>query len=200
MLWTFITIVSIVIVVIVWCQIAVAGAAWGRLYSDVDKIPHREVGLLLGTNPKGRTGNPNLFFLRRIDAATALYKHGKIDRFILSGTKRETPFLDEPEAMRKALLEKGVPDSILILDGQGFRTINSVLKAKESYNVDSCTIISQRFHNVRTLFLASRIGIDAIAYNAANTPNLKWRFRMIGREALTRVKAVFEVKKYKTIK
>lgn len=99
--------------------------------------------------------------------------------------------------MRKALIEKGVPDSILTLGGQGFRTINSVLNAKESYNVDSCTIISQRSHNVRTLFLASRIGIDAIAYNAANTPNRKWRFRMIGLESLSRVKAVFEVKKTK---
>lgn len=91
MLWAFIIMVSIATVATVWCQIAVAGAAWGRLYSDVDKIPHREVGLLLGTSPIGRNGNPNSFFLRRIDAAEALYKHGKIDRFILSGTKRETP-------------------------------------------------------------------------------------------------------------
>jgi len=192
-----IIIVSIVIAVVIWCQIAVLRAAWGRLYSDVDKIPHREVGLLLGTNPIGRNGNPNQFFLRRIDAAAALYKHGKIDRFILSGTKRETTSLDEPEAMRKALLEQGVPDNILTLDGQGFRTINSLLKAKEVYQVDSCTIISQRFHNERTLFLASRIGIDAIAYNSINTQSLKWKVRMIGRESLSRVKAFFEVRKYK---
>lgn len=84
--------VSIAIAVIVWCHIAVAGAAWGRLYSDVDKIPHREVGLLLGTSPLGRNGKPNPFFIRRIDAATALYNHGKIDRFILAVPNGRPPF------------------------------------------------------------------------------------------------------------
>lgn len=187
-----------VVALIVGCQIAVTNASKGRLYSNVDDIPHREVAMLLGTNPIGRTGLPNKFFLRRIDATVDLYEAGKINRIIISGDKHED--YDEPGAMREALLERGLPDSIIILDGEGQRTINSVLGAKQTFGADSLTIISQRFHNERTLFLAKHLGVDAIAYNAANTSSRQWRIRMFFRECLSRVKAVLEIIEYKNNK
>jgi len=192
MLWFILILALVVLSVIIGCQIAVLNAAKGRLYADVNEIPHREVGLLLGTNPKGRTGRPNQFFLRRIDATVALYEAGKIDRIIISGAKRDDDY-DEPEAMRAELVRRGIPNNILILDGEGFRTINSVVRAKEVFKVDTLTIISQQFHNERTLFLAKHLGSDAIAYNAANTQSRRWKYIMIFRECFARVKAVFEV-------
>lgn len=196
MLWIFIVLVLIGLSIIIGCHIAVTSAAKGRLYSNVDEIPHREVGLLLGTNPIGRTGRPNQFFLRRIDATVALYEAGKIDRLIISGAKHGDNY-DEPEAMRKELLQRGVPDSIITLDGEGFRTINSVVRAKEVFGTDNFTIISQQFHNERTLFLAKHLDVDAIAYNAANTQSRKWKYLMFCRECLARVKAVLEMIEYK---
>ena len=195
MFWFFGIVILLALSVIIVCQIAVTQAAKGRLYSDLDEIPHREVGLLLGTNPKGRTGRPNQFYCRRIDATVALYEAGKVDRIIISGAKRNEDY-DEPEAMKAELVLRGVPDSILFLDGEGFRTINSVVRAKEVFGADSLTIISQRFHNERTLFLAKHMGVDAIAYNAANTSSRRWKVLMFGRECLARVKAVFEVIEY----
>ena len=194
--WFLLVLILIGLSVVVGCQITVTSAAKGRMYSDVDAIPHREVGLLLGTSPKGRSGRPNQFFHRRIDAAVALYDAGKIDRIIISGAKHSEEY-DEPEAMRAELLRCGVPDSILTLDGEGFRTINSVVRAKEVFGTDSLTIISQRFHNERTLFLAKHLGTDAIAYNAANTSSRKWKLMMMGRECFARVKAVYEMFGYK---
>lgn len=91
------------------------------------------------------------------------------------------------------MLLRGVPDSILILDGEGFRTIASIKRAKEVFGADSLTIISQQFHNERALFMAQYNGMDTIAYNAANTSSRKWKIIMVGRECLSRVKAVFEV-------
>ena len=197
MFWIIIILVLVVLSVIIGCQIAVLTAAKGRLYADADKIPYREVGLLLGTNPKGRTGRPNQFFVRRIDAAVALYEAGKIDRIIISGARHDEDY-DEPEAMRAELLRRGIPDSILVLDREGFRTINSVVRAKEVFKLDSFTIISQQFHNERTLFLTKHMGVDAIAYNAANTQSRRWKYLMILRECLARVKSVIEVIEYKT--
>ena len=175
--------------VVAGCELAVYGASKGRVYSDVDEIPHREVGLLLGTNPKGRRGGINLFYNHRIDAAVALYEAGKVDRFIISGAKTG-PDYDEPQAMREALVARGVPDSILVLDGEGFHTIESIVRAKEVFGVDSLTIVSQEFHNRRSLYMAKRSGLDAIAYNAADTTILRWRIIMFMRERASRVKAV----------
>lgn len=190
--WVILLLLVLGIAVVIGCQMAVLRAAKGRTYTDVNQIPHREVGLLLGTNPLGRSGRPNQFFLRRIDATVDLYEAGKVDLIIISGARRGDAY-DETEAMREALLNRGVPDSILTLDGEGFRTIASIKRAKEVFGADTLTIISQQFHNERALFMAQHNGMDAIAYNAANTTSRKWKIIMMGRECLSRVKAVFEV-------
>ncbi len=121
-----------------------------------------------------------------------MYEAGKVDRIIISGAHRGTEY-DETEAMRQALVSRGVPDSILTLDVEGFRTIASIKRAKEVFDADTLTIISQQFHNERALFMAQHNGMDAIAYNAANTTSRRWKVIMMGRECLSRVKAVFEV-------
>ena len=188
-LWVIMAIMGVALAIVSVCEISVYSASKERVYADVEKIPHREVGLLLGTNPKGRRGGANMFYNHRIDAAVALYEAGKVDRFIISGAKKGSDY-DEPQAMREALVARGVPDSILILDGQGFHTIESIVRAKEVYEVDSVTIISQEFHNRRSLYMAKHNGLDAIAYNAANTTILRWRIIMFLRERASRVKAV----------
>lgn len=188
-LWIIVAMGLVCLAIVVGCEVAVYSASRGRVYSDVEEIPHREVGLLLGTNPKGRHGGVNQFYHHRIDAAVALYEAGKIDRFIISGAKTG-PEYDEPQAMREALVSRGVPDSILTLDGEGFHTDASISRAKEVFGVDSLTIVSQEFHNQRSLYMANHNGMDAIAYNAANTNNRNWKVIMFLRERGSRVKAV----------
>jgi SanA protein len=187
--WVLVAIMVTGLAIAVGCELAVYNASKGRVYSDVDELPHREVGLLLGTNPKGRRGGVNMFYNHRIDAAVALYEAGKVDRFILSGAKTDSDY-DEPQAMREALVVRGVPDNVLVLDGQGFHTIESIVRAKEVFGVDTLTVISQEFHNRRSLYMAKRNDLDAIAYNAANTTILRWRIIMFLRERASRVKAV----------
>ena len=191
-LWVLLAIVLVGLAVVMGCEIAVYSASRGRVYFNVEEIPHREVGLLLGTNPKGHGGGVNQFYDRRIDAAVTLYEAGKIDRFIISGAKTGQEY-DEPQAMREALVSRGVPDSILILDGEGYHTNASIMRAKEVFGADSLTIVSQQFHNRRALYMAKHNGMDAIAYNAANSNNRYWRFILFLRERASRVKAVFEV-------
>ena len=64
------------------------------------------------------------------------------------------------------------------------------MRAKEVFGVDTLAIISQEFHNRRAIYMAKRNGMDAIAYNAANTTILRWRIIMFLRERASRVKAV----------
>lgn len=70
---------------------------------------------------------------------------------------------DELTAMRDSLTVYGIPDSVIILDYQGLRTLNSIVKAKYIYNFDSLTIISQKYHNERAIWLAEHYGLHAIA-------------------------------------
>lgn len=191
LLWVIVAIALVCIEVVIYCDVAVCRASSGRVYSDVEQIPHRKVGLLLGTNPKGHGGGTNQSYDNRIDATVALYEAGKIDRFIISRA-RTGPEYDEPEAMRQALLSRGVPDSILTLDGEGFHTNASVARAKTVFGVDTLTFVSQEYHNRRSIYMAKHNGMDAIGFNAAMTNNRYWRFRLMLRERGSRVKAVLE--------
>lgn len=132
--------------------------AWS--FSDVSKLPAADVALVLGTAPIGPEGGPNVYFVRRLDAAAALWKAGKVRYFILSGGPAE------PQAMRAGLVERGVPASVLYLDPEGLRTWDSVLRARDIYGQRRIIIVSQRFHLSRALFLARQAGLEAWGYEA----------------------------------
>ena len=67
------------------------------------------------------------------------------------------------------------------------RTFDSMVHLREIFSQDSVTIISQKFHNERALYIAPKEGIAAVAFNAkdvASNIDLKTKIR----EKLARVK------------
>lgn len=176
----------------VYANVKVENASVDRIYSSVDSIPHNKVALLLGTNPLNRLGRPNSYFANRINIAAELYHAGKVD-FIIASGDNHTKQYDEPTAMRDSLISHGVPENRIILDFAGFRTLDSVVRAKEVFGCDSLTIISQTDHNARALYLAEANGIDAVAISAPLRAG-KWvRTRLALREWLARDKMMLDI-------
>ncbi|MCF6183872.1 MAG: YdcF family protein [Bacteroidales bacterium] len=160
-------------------------------YSDIEKIPYNKVGLLLGTSKYLKGGKQNLFYKNRIDAAAKLYYSGKIKYIIASGDNRRKNY-NEPKIMKHDLMKKGIPANKIFADYAGFRTFDSVVRSKEVFGQNSITIISQRFHNLRAVFIAKHFGINAVAYNAKEVKGMngtKTRFR----ELFARIKALLDI-------
>ena len=152
---------------ILYSNIRIDRYAKGRLYDTVSAVPHYHTALVLGTSPIGRNGGPNLYFLSRIDATAKLYEAGKIDRILVSGDNRKVEY-NEPEEMKKALVDKGIPEEVIFLDYAGFRTFDSVVRAKEVFGQSEFIIVSQKFHNERAVFIAGKKGLKAAGFNAAD--------------------------------
>lgn len=129
-------------------------------FSDVSQVPNVDVALVLGTAPIGPEGGPNVYFVRRLDAAAALWKAGKVKYFIVSGSG------EEPPAMRAGLVQRGVPAAAIYQDPAGYRTWDSVLRARDIYGQKRIVIVSQRFHLSRALFLARHAGMAAWGFEA----------------------------------
>lgn len=180
-----VAIVGIMILAIGVCYALVSANAKGRLYDAVDDVPYCRYGLLLGTSPFTPQGEHNYYFDTRIDAAVELFKSKKIDRIIASGGDYADG-CNELTAMRDSLAMKGVPADSIVLDYQGTRTVNSIVRAKEL--TDSVTLISQRYHNERALCLADRHGLCARAYDAETPKLIGKKIKNISREFLARVK------------
>ena len=152
---------------ILYSNIRIDRYSKGRLYDNVSDVPHYHTALVLGTSPVGRNGGPNRYFLARIDAAAELYQAGKIDRILVSGDNRKRGY-NEPEEMKKALVDKGIPEAVIFLDYAGFRTFDSVIRTKEVFGQSEFVVISQKFHNERAVFIAKKKGITAVGYNAVD--------------------------------
>lgn len=166
--------------------------AKGRIFENVDSMPHRKVALLLGTNPLNRRGGPNPYFTNRIGVAAQLYHAGKAD-FIIASGDNHTKDYDEPTAMRDSLVARGVPADRIILDFAGFRTLDSVVRAKEVFGCDSLTIVSQADHCARALWLAEAGGIEAVAISAPVRAGRLVRVRLGLRERLARDKMMLDL-------
>lgn len=136
----------------------------GQIYSDITEIPPKEYALVLGTSKNGRYGI-NLYFKYRMEAAAELYFTNKVEKIIVSGDNHIDSY-NEPEDMAQYLIGLGVPDSVIIRDYAGFRTLDSIVRAKKVFNASELIIVSQKFHNQRALFIANKYNIDAVAFNA----------------------------------
>ncbi|WCH22366.1 SanA/YdcF family protein [Aeromonas salmonicida] len=134
-------------------------------YDDVDAVPYNRVALVLGTSKYLIGGSSNHYFKYRIKAAAELYNNGKVDYILVSGDNATVQY-NEPRQMRRALIQAGIPAKVIYSDYAGFRTLDSIVRAKEVFGQAHFTVVSQAFHNERAIFIARHFGIEAVGFNA----------------------------------
>ncbi len=176
---------------VVGCDTWIEHRAAAFVFDDLEELPANQVGLVLGTSERGRGGGPNPYFTHRMDAAIELYRAGKVHHLLVSGDNGRTSY-NEPMAMRTALIAAGVDSSDITLDFAGFRTLDSVVRAREVFGQEHFTIISQRFHNERAVYIAQQLGIDAVGYNATDV-DIAQGLRTQLREKLARTKVFIDL-------
>lgn len=173
--------------IIVACNVIVVHVSSGKCYDDIDAIPQRTFGLLLGT---GRSSDPSPYYDARVEAAIELLKNGKIDRLIISGEELY-PDYNEIDSMAAAVLA-ACPETEIIDDRNGTNTYASLSNLKKIIPGNELTIISQSYHNQRAVFYGTVVCRETlIAYNAKDTDIWYWDIWRFIRESLARTKAVF---------
>ena len=171
--------------------------AAGRIFSDVDAVPAREYGLLPGTSRLVHGKYLNTYFYNRIHAAVALYRAGKIRKIIVSGDNGRADY-NETGDMARELIAQGVAPEDVLSDYAGFRTLDSVVRARNLFGATELTVISQGFHCERAIYLAARHDIDAVGFTADKVAPRSVIIRLAVREAFARVLAVLDTEVLKT--
>ncbi len=155
------------------------------------RLPAWHVALVLGTSPYLRGGHRNAFFTERIFTAAELYNSGQVQQVLVSGAN-PSPYYNEPRRMYQALVAWGVPGNAITLDFAGFRTLDSVIRAHRIFGLRRAIVITQKFHAYRAVFLANRVGLQAVAFVPPRARRGQ-SFWVAAREYLARVKAVLDV-------
>ena len=173
--------------------IAVYAVSSGRVFdsASMDAVPCRRAAVVMGCVRTLPNGLNNLYFSRRIDAAAELYKAGKVDCLIVSGDNHVKGY-DEPSDMKESLVKAGVSADRIVCDYAGFRTLDTVVRAKKVFGLDSFIIVSQPDHVRRAVFTARGFGCDAYGY-AAKDVNGRYSIKTTIREQLAKIAAVLDV-------
>ncbi len=190
---SFLSIVLIIlsIIAIVYADNTIEKSAKGLLYSDSDSIKSNKVGLLLGTSKYIARNRTNFFYKYRIDAAIELFKKGKIKAVLVSGDNRKKTY-NEPNNIKNDLIAGGIPDSVIYLDYAGFRTYDSMIRAYKVFGQSKFTVISQKFHNERAIYIAKKLGLDVVGFNAKDVVQYS-TFKTKVREKFARVKVFWDL-------
>lgn len=168
----------------------VESAGWKTTFTDINNIEAHDVALVLGTSKYTRSGKRNPFFAYRIEAAADLYFSGKVKKILVSGDNSLKEY-NEPQDMYEALIAKGIPKEDIVLDYAGFRTFDSVIRAREVFGQDNFVVVSQQFHIERAIYIARSKNMKGVVGYAAKDPTTA-KTKMFTRELLARTKAVLD--------
>ena len=183
--------IFIFILIIFFANISVFLVSVDKIYHNIDSVPNKKMALVLGTSKYTTGGEYNYFYKMRLKAAHDLIKNNKVELLLLSGT--EDGAYNEPRQMKKDLIKMGILEEQIILDTSGYRTLDSVIRAKKVFGYDDFIIVSQSFHIQRSLFIAYMSDMDKIIGYAALTPPLHFSWKVYIRELFARVKLFYDI-------
>ena len=100
-----------------------------------------------------------------MDTGADLYKAGKVQKLLLTGDNSRDDY-DEPAQMRQMALADGVPARDIVVDDAGFRTYDSLYRARDIFGVRTAILVTQRYHLPRALFLGRQLGMEVVGMDA----------------------------------
>lgn len=125
----------------------------------IENAPEKTTAIVFGAGLR-RDGTPTTVLADRVSTAAALYREGKVQRILMSGSVDGDQY-NEPAAMRSLALNLGVPDQDILIDTGGTRSLSTCQRARQVFGVEQALLISQRFHLPRALVICDAIGLSA---------------------------------------
>ncbi len=162
---------------------------FGKLFSQ-EQVPTSTIALVFGGGMKTKTEMSDMQY-DRVNVGAQLYHGGKIQKIMITGDDGALRG-DEISAMKKQLLDWGVPQEAILIDPHGYRTYESCWREARLYGVTSTIVVSQSFHLPRIQYLCEHFGIQTIPVSADLRDYDSW---WVGytREYLARLKAWWQV-------
>lgn len=182
----------VVLVVIGLINVYIKGFAAQRMYDEPEKVPEAYTALILGAKvlPNGWLSH---MLEDRVLTGLALYRQGKVKKFLLSGDHGQVEY-DEVNAMRQYLLDRDVPPQDIFMDHAGFRTYDSMYRARDVFLVQDVIVVTQKFHLARAVYIARSLELQAVGMIAdRRTYTRASQTKADLREIFARVKAFFDV-------
>ncbi len=150
-----------IIIVVIGTWFTVLSAHYDRFEEyivTIDAVPDEaDTAVIFGTVIEG--GLPDLQ-RERLEMGRMLYERGVVDQIVLSNTEEAVG------DMREYLVSGGVPESVLVIDGDAVMTSDTCPWLQEREKEDAVVLVTQAFHMKRALYLCHGLGVEAYGIEA----------------------------------
>ncbi len=171
-------------------DIIVVSSAGGKIISpeEAAELENIDCAVILGAGV--RDGKPTPMLRDRLLTGISLYENGSAPKLIMSGDHGSEDY-DEVNVMKSFAAERGVPDYDIFMDHAGFSTYDTIYRAKAVFEADSIIIVTQKYHLYRALYIAERLGVEAVGV-AADLDEYAGQLKRDLREVAARDKDFFK--------
>ena len=160
-------------------------------HDDVEGDP----GVMIVLGCQVREDGPSVLLRDRLEEALAYWEDHPDITIVVSGGQGPNEPTTEARAMADYLMEGGVAEDQLLLEGDSHNTnqnLRGSLAVLEEAGIDpsdGVILVSNGFHLTRARMLAERIGYENVSVLAAPTSHLPSRLHMYIREPIALVKS-----------
>ncbi len=134
-------------------------------------------------------GSPSPMLTDRMLTGIEVMQAGVTDRMLVSGDHR-TDAYNEVGVMKQFAVDAGIRSTEIFQDHDGYSTYDSIVRAKKIFGARRIVIVSQEYHLYRALYLAEKLGMDAVGICADRRPYRNQLMYEL-RETVARCKDVF---------
>ncbi len=157
----------IVVVLVLW-SVSVAAVL---LVGNHDAAQPADAIVVLGAAQYA--GRPSPVLEARLAHAVRLYRRGIAPRLMVTGGKAEGDRTSEAEVSARYGRRHGVPASAIIIEDESRSTteqMHAVARMARTRNIKSVVLVSDRFHMLRVLLTAWKLGLVAHGSPTRSSP------------------------------
>lgn len=136
---------------------------YGRKYilDDLFILDKLDSVIVLGAGVRA-DGNPCDLLADRIKTGVGIYIGNRCNTILLTGEEKDENY-NEVLAMKRWIKKNygQIDNEVILLDGLGLCTYDSMYRAKYIFNINSAVISTNRYHLPRAIYVARRLGIKA---------------------------------------
>jgi len=136
-----------------------------RIFEE-DKAELRDADciLVLGAGVRA-DGTPSHMLTDRLIVGIRLYEKGAAPKLLMSGDHGRDDY-DEVNTMKSYAVSSGIAGKDVFMDHAGFSTYESLIRARDIFGVKRVIIVTQEYHLYRALWLADKLGLEAVGVSA----------------------------------
>lgn len=180
-----------------FCIFVFAKMTWyeKNYIKNIEDLPNDcDAILVLGAGLKS-DNTPSDILTDRLITALKIAEENKCEKFILSGDHGDKSY-NEVGAMKKFLMDKGIPENNIFMDHAGFNTYESMYRAKEIFEADKLIIVTNEYHLPRSLYISRNLDIESYGVSS-DIRNYWFMTKYKIREALAQVKDYINIHIFK---